>query len=68
MSSIVIADKEFELYLPSEKIQQQIENIANRMNNELKSENVIFIGVLNGAFMFAADLLKKIPERSDLSS
>jgi hypoxanthine phosphoribosyltransferase len=60
MSSIVIADKEFDLYLPSEKIQQQIEIIANRMNNELKSRNVIFIGVLNGAFMFAADLLKKI--------
>lgn len=60
MSSIVIADKEFDLYLPSEKIQQQIEVMANRMNNELKSQNVIFIGVLNGAFMFAADLLKRI--------
>jgi hypoxanthine phosphoribosyltransferase len=60
MSRIVIADKEFDLYLPSEKIQQQIEIMANRMNNELKSQNVIFIGVLNGAFMFAADLLKRI--------
>jgi len=60
MSRIVIADKEFDLYLESVKIQQQIEIMADRMNSELKSRNVIFIGVLNGAFMFAADLLKRI--------
>jgi hypoxanthine phosphoribosyltransferase len=60
MPGIIIADKEFSLYLPSEKIQQQVETIANQLNKELKMHNVIFIGVLNGAFMFAADLLKRI--------
>jgi len=60
MPRIVIADKEFHLYLSSEKIQEQVEVIANQMNSELKTHNVIFIGVLNGAFMFAADLLKRI--------
>jgi hypoxanthine phosphoribosyltransferase len=60
MPGIVIEDKEFQLFLSSEKIQQQIEVMANQMNNDLKTHNVIFIGVLNGAFMFAADLLKRI--------
>ena len=44
----------------AEKIQQQMEVMANQMNTDLKAHDVIFIGVLNGAFMFAADLLKRI--------
>jgi hypoxanthine phosphoribosyltransferase len=60
MPRIIIADREFDLYLPSEKIQHEIEIMANRMNTELKGQNVMFIGVLNGAFMFATDLLKRI--------
>jgi hypoxanthine phosphoribosyltransferase len=60
MPHVAIEDKDFYLFLPSEKIQHQIEVLANQMNNDLKSHQVLFIGVLNGAFMFAADLLKRI--------
>ncbi|MBN1415525.1 MAG: hypoxanthine phosphoribosyltransferase [Bacteroidales bacterium] len=67
MPHIVIADKEFQLYLSAEKIQHQVESIAYRMNRELKGHNVIFIGVLNGAFMFAADLLKRIHLEAQIS-
>jgi hypoxanthine phosphoribosyltransferase len=60
MVKISLLDKEFRLYIPAEKIQAQVQSIADRMNSELKNEDVIFIGVLNGAFMFASDLLRKI--------
>ncbi len=67
MSEIVIADKRFSLLLTSEKIQQQIELIAELMNDDLKNHEVIFIGVLNGVFMFAADLLKRIQFNAQIS-
>ena len=60
MATITLLDKEFELFLPAEKIQAQVQSIADRMNAELKDEDVIFMGILNGAFMFASDLLRKI--------
>jgi hypoxanthine phosphoribosyltransferase len=60
MVKIALYDKEFVLYIPAEKIQAQVQNIADRINSDLKNEEVVFIGVLNGAFMFASDLLRKI--------
>jgi hypoxanthine phosphoribosyltransferase len=60
MSKITLLDKEFTLFIPADKIQAEVQSIADRINSELKDEDVIFIGVLNGAFMFASDLLRKI--------
>jgi len=60
MATITLLDKEFSLLIPAEKIQARVQNIADQMNSDLKDEDVIFIGILNGAFMFASDLLRKI--------
>jgi len=60
MSVIRLRDKEFSLLLPAEKIQDKVQFIAEKMNTDLKDEDVIFLGILNGAFMFASDLLRKI--------
>ena len=60
MSKITLLDKEFSLFIPADKIQAKVQAIADRINIDLKDEDVIFIGVLNGAFMFASDLLRKI--------
>jgi hypoxanthine phosphoribosyltransferase len=60
MVTIKLLDKEFTLFIPAEKIQAQVQSIADLMNTDLKDEDVIFIGILNGAFMFASDLLRKI--------
>jgi hypoxanthine phosphoribosyltransferase len=67
MPNIVIDNKEFSLYLPAEKIQQRMEAMADLLNNDLKGHDLIFIGVLNGAFMFAADLLKRIQVNAQVS-
>jgi hypoxanthine phosphoribosyltransferase len=60
MSKISLIDKEFTLYITADKIQAEVQSIADRINNDLNNEDVIFVGILNGAFMFASDLLRKI--------
>ena len=65
MSKIQILDKQFTLFLPASEIEQAIDKIAQSMNKELAGKEVLFIAILNGAFMFAADLYKRltIPSR-----
>lgn len=60
MKQIKILDKEFELSITEEKIHQRVSELAIQMNEELKNEDVLFMGILNGAFMFASDLFKQI--------
>jgi hypoxanthine phosphoribosyltransferase len=67
MFKIRILDKEFKLFIPPEKIQAEVQNLADRINADLKNEDVVFIGILNGAFMFASDLLRKITFNAQVS-
>jgi hypoxanthine phosphoribosyltransferase len=60
MDTVKILDKTFKKSISSEQIQEAIGNVAEKLNNDLKDKDVIFLGILNGAFMFAADLFKKI--------
>ncbi|VAW15187.1 Hypoxanthine-guanine phosphoribosyltransferase [hydrothermal vent metagenome] len=60
MKQVKIHDKEFKLLIPYEQIRSVIEAMAEKMNGDLSGKNPLFICILNGAFMFAAELLKKI--------
>ncbi|NQU53791.1 MAG: hypoxanthine phosphoribosyltransferase [Bacteroidetes bacterium] len=60
MKQVKIHDKTFELYIPHEKICSVVEIMADKMNVELADENPLFICILNGSFMFAAELFKRI--------
>jgi hypoxanthine phosphoribosyltransferase len=55
-----IDDLEFELLLSPEIIQQRIVDLAQQMNDDFDGRTPIFVGILNGSFMFIADLLKEI--------
>ncbi len=57
---ITIKDKKFKRFIPHEQIQAAIQKSADLINRELKNELPVFLVVLNGAFIFAADLLKEI--------
>ncbi|MGZ3881221.1 MAG: hypoxanthine phosphoribosyltransferase [Flavisolibacter sp.] len=58
MPTIQLHDKSFEIYLPEAKIQEKIKEIAVQLNNDYKNKRPLFIAILNGSFMFAADLFK----------
>jgi len=62
-----IKDKEFEPYISSSDIQSTIQKIADQINTDYSGKSVIFVGVLNGAFMFAGDLLKNIDFNCEIS-
>lgn len=55
-----IKDKNFEPYISETEILKRIEKLAKKINEDYAGQSPIFIVVLNGAFMFASDLLKEI--------
>ena len=67
MKQVTIEDKTFGIYIQDQEIQQAIQTIANEMNVLYADKKPIFISVLNGAFMFTTDLLKKIEVPCELS-
>src|SRR5581483_9974247 len=67
MPTIRVHDKEFGPYLGEEQIDQQIQAIADAVNRDYEGKRPLFIAILNGAFMFASDLFKKISIESEIS-
>ena len=63
---IQLHDKIFEPYISEEEIQKSIAQIASNMN-VLKNENPHFLVILNGSFLFAADLLKQLKFDAEVS-
>jgi hypoxanthine phosphoribosyltransferase len=57
---IQVHDKKFRLFISEERIQRQVKRIADEMNRDLADRDPIFLGILNGAFMFAGDLYKQL--------
>jgi len=55
-----VLDKTFKKFISKEEIQKKITEIAITLNNDLKNKDIVFLGILNGAFMFAADLFRQI--------
>lgn len=62
-----IHDKTFEIYLHSEEIQAKVQELAHQISTEYSGKELIFIAVLNGSFMFASDLMKKISIPCEIS-
>ncbi len=67
MERVTIHDREFVLRLPEEEILARIDEIAVRINEDMAGRNPLFLVVLNGAFMFASDLMKRITIPCEIS-
>ena len=50
----------FRLYISREKLQKRIEEIAGQINRDYADKKPIFIGILNGAFIFLSDLMRHV--------
>jgi len=57
---VKVHDRYFEPFIPEATIQREVKRIAGEMNHDLASHDPIFLGILNGAFMFASDLYKQL--------
>ena len=60
MNTVKVKDKEFALSIPEEKILCEIDRLAAQLNRDLEGKNPLFLCVLNGSFVFAADLFRRI--------
>ena len=67
MDNIKILDKEFKPYLSAAEIQTKISVIASKLNKQLEGKDPLFMGILNGSFMFASDLYKQITVPSQIT-
>ena len=57
---VQVQDKRFKPFISEERIQKEVKRIAGEMNRDLADKDPIFLGILNGAFMFASDLYKQL--------
>lgn len=67
MQEVIIHDKTFRVLIEADKIQQRVKEIGTQINSEYKGKCVLFLGVMNGAFLFAADLFKSIDLECEIS-
>lgn len=68
MSLIKLHDKKFKPYIKKEDISKYVKYLAEEVANDLgEDETPIFIGILNGSFMFAADFVREYPHDCHVS-
>ena len=60
MPTLKVHDKEFIPYITSAEIEEQVKRVAAEINKDYEGKKPLFIAILNGAFIFAADLFKQI--------
>lgn len=67
IKNITILDKEFTLYLSKQQIEDKISEIAKELTTRLADKNPLFLCILNGSFMFAADIMKNVNIPAEIS-
>lgn len=60
MASLQVHDKVFDPFLSEEMIQNRVSAIAQQLNTDYSGKKPLFIAILNGSFIFASDLFKKL--------
>ena len=67
-NTIQLHDKKFRIMIPAEQIDKAVDAVAQRINADYAGkETPLFLGILNGSFMFMSDLIKKIEFQNELS-
>lgn len=66
MPVIKLHDKSFDTYISEQEIQEKVKKIADQLNNDYKDKRPLFIAILNGSFMFAADLFKNLTINAEI--
>lgn len=67
MNTVKVKDKEFVISIPEDRILGEVDRLAARLNRDLEGTNPLFLCVLNGSFMFAADLFRRISIPAEIS-
>ena len=67
MDTIQVLDKKFRISIPEAEVIKRIDTVAAQINRDMAGKNPIFLAVLNGSFIFAADLMRRITIPCEIS-
>ena len=67
MSTVKIKDKTFKTSISETEIKQRVKELAAKISDDLAGKNPLFLGVLNGSFIFAADLMREMTIPCEIS-
>ena len=67
MSTIKLHDKTFVKSITNEEICREIKKVADRINRDYAGKRPVMLGVLNGCFMFAAELMRNLEVECEIS-
>ncbi len=67
MSTVKIKDKTFKTSIPEAEILKRVQAVADRINHDMADKNPLLLAVLNGSFVFAADLMRMITVPCEIS-
>ena len=67
MDIIQVKDKSFQLSIPEEEILRHVDEVAKQISRDMAGKNPLLLAVLNGSFIFAADLMRRITIPCEIS-
>ena len=67
MKTVKIKDKEFIPMISEEEIKRRVKELAAQISKDMAGKNPLLLAVLNGSFVFAADLMREITIESEIS-
>jgi hypoxanthine phosphoribosyltransferase len=67
MNQIKVLDREFLEYITEDEIQSRISAMAEKITEDMQGKDVLFFGILNGSFLFAADIFRQIKLNAQIS-
>ena len=67
MSRVKILDKTFETSMPEAQIKARVKELAQQISKDMEGKNPLLLAVLNGAFIFAADLMREMTIPCEIS-
>ncbi len=67
MKTVKVLELEFSEFIDANEIAKAVKRIASQVNKDMEGKNPLFLVILNGAFMFAADLMKEISIPCEIS-
>ena len=67
MDKVKVLDKTFKIFIPEEEIKKRVKAVAEKINHDMAGKNPLLLAVLNGSFIFAADLMREITIPCEIS-
>lgn len=67
MSRVTIKDKTFDISIPESEILKRVKAVADKINRDMAGKNPLLLAVLNGSFIFAADLMRMLTIPCEIS-